>query len=61
MAIVNPTHITPYAEIETEQRKLADDLIFNRPNALPHYIAYFEFHESTEVTRTTRRQILLRA
>ena len=45
MAIVNPTHITPYAEIDAEQRQLADDLIFNRPDALPRYIAYFEAHE----------------
>ncbi len=44
MAIVNPTHITPYAEIDAEQRQLADDLIFNRPDALPRYIAYFEAH-----------------
>jgi len=44
MAIVNPTHITPYAEIDTEQRQLADDLIFNRPDALTRYIAYFEEH-----------------
>jgi 5-methyltetrahydrofolate--homocysteine methyltransferase len=44
MAIVNPTHITPYAEIDAEQRQLADDLIFNRPDALPRYIAYFEEH-----------------
>ncbi|MBV9228686.1 MAG: methionine synthase [Chloroflexi bacterium] len=44
MAIVNPTHITPYAEIDAEQRQLAEDLIFNRPDALPRYIAYFEEH-----------------
>ena len=44
MAIVNPTHIKPYAEIDAEQRQLADDLIFNRPEALAHYIAYFEAH-----------------
>ncbi|GCE13386.1 methionine synthase [Tengunoibacter tsumagoiensis] len=44
MAIVNPTHITPYAEIDAEQRQLADDLIFNREDALPRYIAYFEAH-----------------
>ncbi|HCI80747.1 MAG TPA: methionine synthase, partial [Ktedonobacter sp.] len=44
MAIVNPTHIKPYAEIDAEQRQLADDLIFNRPDALAHYIAYFEEH-----------------
>ena len=44
-AIVNPTHITPYAEIDNEQRQLADDLIYNRADALPRYIAYFEAHE----------------
>ncbi|HXZ06280.1 MAG TPA: methionine synthase, partial [Ktedonobacteraceae bacterium] len=44
-AIVNPTHITPYAEIDSEQRQLAEDLIYNRPDALPRYIAYFEAHE----------------
>lgn len=44
MAIVNPLHITPYAEIDQEQRQLAEDLIYNRPDALPRYIAYFEEH-----------------
>ena len=44
-AIVNPTHITPYAEIDAQQRQLADDLIYNRPDALPRYIAYYEEHE----------------
>ncbi len=44
MAIVNPTHIKPYAEIDAEQRQLADDLIFNHPDALPRFIAYFEQH-----------------
>src|SRR5690606_12900154 len=43
MAIVNPAHITPYAEIPEEQRKLADDLIFNSDvDALPRFIQYFE-------------------
>lgn len=43
MAIVNPAHITPYADIPPEQRELADDLIFNRrPDALPRFIAHFE-------------------
>ncbi|MEP7358473.1 MAG: dihydropteroate synthase, partial [Anaerolineales bacterium] len=43
MAIVNPKHITPYAEIPTEQRQLADDLIFNRrPDALALFINFFE-------------------
>ncbi len=44
-AIVNPLHITPYAEIDAEQRQLAEDLIYNRPDALPRYIAYFEAHD----------------
>ncbi len=43
MAIVNPAHITPYAEIPEEQRKLANDLIFNSDeDALPRFIQYFE-------------------
>src|SRR5262249_48319328 len=43
MAIVNPAHVTPYAEIPEEQRALADDLIFNRrPDALQRYIEKFE-------------------
>ena len=43
-AIVNPLHITPYAEVDAEQRQLAEDLIYNQPDALPRYIAYFEEH-----------------
>ena len=43
MAIVNPAHIKPYAEIPDEERKLAEDLIFNtHEDALPRLIAYFE-------------------
>jgi 5-methyltetrahydrofolate--homocysteine methyltransferase len=43
MAIVNPAHIKPYAEIPEEQRALADDLIFNRrADALPRFIDHFE-------------------
>jgi 5-methyltetrahydrofolate--homocysteine methyltransferase len=43
MAIVNPAHITPYAEIPAEERRLAEDLIFNRqPDALQHFIEYFQ-------------------
>lgn len=43
MAIVNPAHITPYSEIPADQRKVADDLIFNTDeNALPRFIQYFE-------------------
>jgi len=43
MAIVNPAHITPYAEIPPEERCLTEDLIFNRhPEALQRFIEYFE-------------------
>ncbi|MFN8374134.1 MAG: homocysteine S-methyltransferase family protein, partial [Anaerolineae bacterium] len=43
MAIVNPAHITPYAEIPEDQRKLANDLIYNSDqDALPRFIQYFE-------------------
>jgi 5-methyltetrahydrofolate--homocysteine methyltransferase len=42
-AIVNPAHVTPYAEISTEERELADDLVSNRrPDALQRYIVHFE-------------------
>ena len=30
MAIVNPAHVQPYAEIPADERALADDLVFNR-------------------------------
>ena len=41
-AIVNPAHIRPYAEISTQERELADDLVFNkRPDALQRFIEYF--------------------
>jgi 5-methyltetrahydrofolate--homocysteine methyltransferase len=43
MAIVNPAHITPYAEIPAEQRQLTEDLIFNRrADALQRFIEYFQ-------------------
>ncbi|MFW5713780.1 MAG: methionine synthase [Brevefilum sp.] len=43
MAIVHPPHIKPYAEIPEEERKLAEDLIFNKhEDALADLIAYFE-------------------
>ena len=43
MAIVNPIHIKPYAEIPENERELAENLIFNRnEDALAELIAYFE-------------------
>ena len=42
-AIVNSREIVPYGEIDTEERGLAEDLIFNaRPDALSDLISHFE-------------------
>src|SRR5438874_2189328 len=41
-AIVNPAHIRPYAEISSEERELANALVFNeKPEALQRFIEYF--------------------
>jgi 5-methyltetrahydrofolate--homocysteine methyltransferase len=43
LAMVNPNHITPYSEISEEERKLADNLVFNRrEDALEIFIGHFE-------------------
>jgi 5-methyltetrahydrofolate--homocysteine methyltransferase len=43
LAMVNPNHITPYGEINEQERKLADDLVLNRrEDALELFIAHFE-------------------
>jgi 5-methyltetrahydrofolate--homocysteine methyltransferase len=43
LAMVNPNHITPYAEITEQERELADDLVFNRrEDALEKFIGHFE-------------------
>jgi 5-methyltetrahydrofolate--homocysteine methyltransferase len=43
LAMVNPNHITPYAEIPDEERELTDDLVFNRrEDALERFISHFE-------------------
>ena len=42
-AIVNPAHITPYAEISEQGRELANDLVFNkRPDSLQRYIEHYQ-------------------
>jgi 5-methyltetrahydrofolate--homocysteine methyltransferase len=42
-AIINPTHVVPYGEIEPQTRRLAEDLVFNRsPDALTKFIAHFD-------------------
>jgi 5-methyltetrahydrofolate--homocysteine methyltransferase len=43
LAMVNPNHIKPYAEIAEQERELTDDLVFNRSeDALEKFIAHFE-------------------
>ncbi|HWB69402.1 MAG TPA: dihydropteroate synthase, partial [Solirubrobacterales bacterium] len=43
LAMVNPNHITPYAEIPDSERELTDDLVFNRrEDALERFISHFE-------------------
>ncbi len=43
MAIVNPAHVQPYAEISEDERALADDLVFNRrADALQRFIEHFD-------------------
>ncbi len=52
MAIVNATHVTPYAEVDEEERELSDDLIFDRrPDALERFIGHFEARGPTEEAR----------
>jgi 5-methyltetrahydrofolate--homocysteine methyltransferase len=42
-AIINPTHVVPYGEIEPEARRLAEELVFNStPDALTRFIAHFD-------------------
>ncbi len=49
-AIINPAHVTPYAEVPAEQRKICEDLIFNHSeDALARFIQYFEENAAEEV------------
>jgi 5-methyltetrahydrofolate--homocysteine methyltransferase len=53
--IINARDIIPYPEIDEQQKKLAEDLIFNRhPNALPELITFFE-GTKTKAAGSTRR------
>jgi 5-methyltetrahydrofolate--homocysteine methyltransferase len=46
MAIINPAHVTAYADISQEEKDLAEDLIFNRrSDALSRYISFYENKE----------------
>lgn len=53
MAIVNPAHITPYADLKPVERDLAEDLILARkPDALQKLIQYFEKSSSQSIAKT---------
>ncbi|WP_439100138.1 methionine synthase [Candidatus Viridilinea mediisalina] len=50
-AIINPAHITAYAQIPAEEVELCEDLIFNRrEDALARFISHFEQHGATKET-----------
>ncbi len=54
--IINARDIIPYPEIDEQQKKLAEDLIFNRhPNALAELIAYFEGGKAVMAGSSTKR------
>jgi 5-methyltetrahydrofolate--homocysteine methyltransferase len=54
LAMVNPNHITPYGEIDEQERELADDLVFNRrEDALERFIAHFESKGEQEQTQAS--------
>jgi 5-methyltetrahydrofolate--homocysteine methyltransferase len=57
MAIVNPAHVQPYAEIPADERALADDLVFNRrPDALQRFIEHFEGGGRSDEARGEERE-----
>ena len=53
-AIINPAHVTPYAEVSADQRELCEDLIFNRrEDALARYIQFYEQNAAAETDSKT--------
>ena len=49
LAILNPAQILPYANLSTEERALAENLIFNRgDNPLEKFIGYFQKNISSQ-------------
>jgi 5-methyltetrahydrofolate--homocysteine methyltransferase len=54
--IINPRDIIPYPELDAQQRKLAEDLIFNNhPNALADLIAHFEGEKAKVASGASKR------
>ncbi len=57
MAIVNPAHITPYADIPSEERRLAEDLIYDRaPDALQRLIEHFDQNAAAGANTDARKE-----
>lgn len=57
MAIINPAHVKPYAEIDPEERTLAENLLFNRSSdALQLLIQHFEQSGSQVQAKITNQQ-----
>ena len=53
-AIINPAHVTPYADIPADQIAVCEDLIFNRDeDALARFI---QFYEQTAATETRQQR-----
>src|SRR5690606_20550009 len=49
LAIVNPAHVIPHAEIGAEERELADALILDRgEDALARFLAFYETHRAEQ-------------
>jgi 5-methyltetrahydrofolate--homocysteine methyltransferase len=61
LAIVNPVHLTPYAEIDADRRALAEDLIYNRrEDALARFLAAFEgvdVQQQTDVSDSSEAEL----
>jgi 5-methyltetrahydrofolate--homocysteine methyltransferase len=53
-AIINPAHVQPFAEIPADQRKLCEDLIFDRREGdrdpLADFISHFEGRQAEETS-----------
>jgi 5-methyltetrahydrofolate--homocysteine methyltransferase len=56
--IINARDIVPYPEIDEHEKKLAEDLIFNRhPNSLAELIAYYEGAKAVTVAGPAAKRI----
>ena len=54
-AIVNAREITPYTEIDEKEKKIVEDLIFNKhPNALSDLITHFENQTQDSSSKTKK-------